>query len=421
METFENDTYKVEAEKSKGCQLAMSVMISPEETKKAYKKATQKVNKQISVPGFRKGKAPDHTVVSQYGSYIDQEWKDILIQYAVEHGFALSKIYPLRKGLDGRPKIALCSQEEGAKVTYTYEYYPEIPTIDFSKISIPKIEKAAPKEEQVNEVLFEVQRSNAEWEPITDRTAKEGDYVNLSVRMLDPDMAVIENRRVPLESGHIAPWLQKAIIGMKAEEVKESMSEGDKPSKVNITVHSIWKILLPEVNDELATKVGASSKDDLLEKIRQNLDDEAEHELRRKQIAALENSLLDTYTFDLPKSLCESEREIRIKEKIAELKKQQLSDEEIKEKGNEIEEEVSTLVERSLRLFFLNKQLIKQGEVNVTQKELNDELMRQMAKNPMAFQKGMEKGTTDQMVGRLQEALIEQKTKEYALSQLTNS
>ncbi len=421
METFESEAFKVEATKSTGCKLSMNVMISPIETKKAYKKAVRQVNKQISVPGFRKGKAPDNTVVSKYGSYVDQEWKDILIQVGVEQGLHLSKIYPLRKGLDGRPKVGLCCLEEGAEISFSYEHYPDVPTIDFSKLSIPEIEKEPYPESKVDEVLFEVRRSHADWEAIEGRSAAENDYANISVRTVEPDMSIIENRRVPLEEGHIAPWIMKALIGMNLEEVKETLTEGEKPSKVRVTLHTLWKIILPEVNDDLAIKVGAESKEDLLKKIHHNLENEALDNLQIKKIQALEEALVEVYKFDVPASLLASEREVRIKEKIAEMKKQQLSDEEIKTREAEIEQEIATLVDKSLHLFFLNKQIAKQGNVAVSQKELNDELVHQMARNPAYFQQGMSQGSTEQMVERLSSVLIERKTKEYALSQLTNS
>lgn len=420
MEKFENDSFKVEATKSKGCKLAMNVKISPAETKKAYQKAVRQVNKQISIPGFRKGKAPDNTVISKYGSYVDQEWKDILIQKGVEQGLSLSKIYPIRKGLDHRPKIGLCCLEEGAEISFTYEHYPDVPTIDFAKISLPKIEKEAFSESKVDEVLHEVRRSHADWEAVEGRAAKEKDYVNISVRTVDVDLPIVDNRRVPLEEGHIAPWLLKTLVGMKPDESKEVMTEGEKPNKVKVILHSVWKILLPEVTDDLAKKVGADSKDDLLKKIHQNLENEALEEQKIKRIQALEDALLEAYTFELPSSFVESEREVRIKEKIADLKKQQLSDDEIKAKESEVENEAADLVDKSLRLFFINKQIAKQGEISVSQKELNDELIRQMARNPAYFQRGMDQGATNQLVERLSNALIDRKTKEYALSQVKN-
>ncbi|MCH9609763.1 MAG: Trigger factor [Chlamydiales bacterium] len=419
METFQNEKFKVEASKSEGCKLDMKVFVSPEEAKKTYKKAVKVVNKQISVPGFRKGKAPNETVISKYGSYVDQEWKDLLIQDAVQGGLNLSNIFPIKKGLDQRPKVGLCSVDEGAEISFSYEYYPSIPEVDFSKISLPKIEKKPHTQANIDEVLLEVQKAHADWEELEKRPAKEGDYVNISIHSVgSEEHPLLENRRVPFEKGHIAPWLFKALGGMKPEESKETMSEGENASKVRITLNSLWKILLPEVNDQLAEKVGASSKDDLLKKVTSNLEKEAEGEQKRKQIEAMEEALLSAYDFDLPGSLCESERETRLRESITELKKKNVSDEEIKAKAAELEKAAQDIAKKSLKLYFLHQQIAKQGDVQVTQKELQDEFMSEMAKNPLYFQQNMEKASSEKLLSAISNGLRDRKVKEYALAQV---
>ena len=60
---FENNNFKISVQEEPGCLVKLNVFVSPEQTNKNYKLAVKKINKEVSVPGFRKGKAPDSTVI----------------------------------------------------------------------------------------------------------------------------------------------------------------------------------------------------------------------------------------------------------------------------------------------------------------------------------------------------------------------
>ncbi|MCC5832357.1 MAG: trigger factor [Chlamydiales bacterium] len=434
MKTFENDSFSVEANEESGCLLSLKIQVRPEAAKKAYKKAVKIVNKQISIPGFRKGRAPDATVISKYGSYVEQEWKEILVNDAYRAALDLTEIYPLSKESIKRPKIESCSQEEGAVVTLSYEYYPNIPEIDFSGISLPEIAKEAINEEQVNEIIEEVRRSNADWEEISGRAVEEGDYVDVSIDAIDvdPPSSIVKDRRFEVAEKRLAPWMLKLLIGMNISDSVEGMSEVDekadeatkkkfKPTHVRITLHGIKKIILPELTDELAKKVGADSVDDMKTKIRSNLEREAEDQQHQKRIEALEKALLEKYSFDLPASLVENERVDRIRSRIEELKERGERDEEIKEQEQQIESDVAKEVEESLRLFFLNKQIIRQGNISLSHQELNDELVKQIGLNPYLYGRDIDKESSKEIMNRMAASLMQRKAKDYALEQVMAS
>lgn len=431
MQKFENSAFSVEATEEPGCKLSVKVHVLPEETKKAYKKAVKLVKKQISIPGFRKGHAPDSTVISKYDSHIDREWKDILVNEAYRAALDLTSIYPMNKESISRPKIVSCSQEEGAVVTLSYEHYPNIPEIDFSKISLPKIAKQAIPEERVEEILEEVKRSHAEWDDVAGRPVERGDFVDLSIDALDldPPKSIVKDRRFEVSEGRMAPWMLERLVGMEIGSSIEALSEVDenadeetkkkfKPTRVRIDLHAIKKSRLPELTDELAKKMGADSVADMRAKIQVNLEREAEDQMRQKQIEALEKTLLENYPFELPATMVESERVGRIRSRLEELKKEGVSDEEIHSREKEIESEVAAEIDQLLRLYFLNKQIMKQGNISLSNQELNDELVKQISQNPYLYGKEMDKESSRDMINRLASSMLQRKAKEYALSQV---
>ena len=430
--TFENDDFLVEAQEEPGCILAAKVVVKPKSAQKAHQKAVKIVNKQISVPGFRKGHAPDKTVITRYGSYVEQEWKEIIAQEAYRAALDLSQIYPLNKEGIQRPKIESCSEEDGAVMRIAYECYPTVPTIDFSQIKIPTFEVENISDTQIDGVVEEIQRAQADWEDVVDRAVQEGDFADVSLDAIDtdPPKPIVTDRRFEITDKRLPPWLKNLLLGLQIGESVEGTSELDeaadekikknfKPTQVRATLHAIKKIVLPEVNDALAQKSGASSVEDLRDKISQKLEKEREEERELKKAEALEQALLDTYSFDLPASVTESEREGRISKRIQELKNEQVPESEIKAKESEIEQEVADEVDRSLRLYFLNKQIARQGKISLTNQELNEALMQHLQQYPGLYGKQKDEAFMRDLVSRMADALMQRKVRAYSLSQLT--
>lgn len=428
---FENNSFKVFVEEKPGCQVLLKIKVSKDQVIKTHKQAIKKINKEVSVPGFRKGKAPDATVLKNFATYVEQEWKEILVNDALRGSLDLTKIYPLNKDSIQRPKIESCSLEDGASVVINFERYPEIPVVDFSQLNVPSIEAKPVNDEKIHEVLEEIQKAHANWEDVSGRPVADGDFIDLDIDAIDQDpvKSIVKDRRFEVSEKKMISWLRNLVLGMEIGAVKEGTSELDdnadeqvkakfKPTHCRIQLNGIKKIIPHEINDELAKKAGASSVIDLKQKITQNLQDEAAFEQKAKQYELLEDTLLSTYPFEIPASMFEGERQWRIKEKIRELKNQNISDDEIKNRESEIESEVAKETHESLRLYFLGKQIAEQGKIQVTNQELNQELIRHMSQNPGFYGKENNKEASQEVISHLANNLMQRKAKEYALAQI---
>lgn len=427
---FENDSFKVDAQIESGCRASLRVLVKPEYSKKIFKKAIKKINKQISIPGFRKGKAPESSVLTKYASYVDQEWKELLLHEALHGGFELSKIYPLKKESLEKPKLEKCSEEDGAEFTFAYECYPQVPEVEFNSLSLPTILAEPVAQEKVDEVLLQLQKNFADFEPIEGRAVEMGDYVDLTIENMDqdPPSLLAKERRFPVEKGIMAQWMIDLVLGQKPSAVVEGkskpeddMTDAEKEAfigtNVRFTIHGIYKILLKEVDDELAKKLGSTSKDQLITRIKENLEQQAKEAQKEKQLEALESALLDHYTFDLPTSILRQEEESRLRQQIQRLKIQKLTDDEIKAKQPEIEKEVAEKSENSLRLYFLNKQIAMQGKLSLSQQEINQEVVRYLSANPQ-LQDHLDKEKSQELLSQLTTSLMTKKTREFALEQV---
>lgn len=415
VKTFENDAYLVEATQKPGCLLSLKINVKPKQAQKAYQKAVKVVNKEISVPGFRKGRAPDRTVISRYGTYIEQEWKEILINDAYRASLDLTHVYPLNKNSVQKHSLESASQEDGAVVHLAYEHYPQVPEINFSEIQLPPIELPPVAEKEIDEVIENIRRAHADWEDMEGRPAQEGDFVDVSIFSLqeDPPKPIVTDRRFELSEKKCTPWLKKLVVGLNKDESAEGTSEVDEeaeervkknfqPTQVRVTLHSIKKIILSDLDDEMAKKAGASSVDDLRSKIRKNLETSAQEAWNRKRSEALKEALLNKYSFQLPASIVES----AVNERLA------------NQQDEATEEEVSRKVDAEIRSYFLHKQIAQQGKVSVSNQELNEAILSYLYQNPYLYQEETDENKTRELVSRISENLMQRKIQDYALSQI---
>ncbi len=370
------------------CQIKLEVEINSEGCKSARKQAIKAINKEVSIPGFRKGKAPEAVISKNYSSYIDKEWKDSLLRKAFKESMQLVEKQPLSENSIKNSKVLECSLEEGAKVLLEYECGPLINDIDFANIKIEKIEKNEVKDERVQELLGELCSQYGSWDEVEDRVCQDGDFVEIDLEMLeDEPQKVFSNQRLKLDKEQMAVWVYELILGLKKEEQREGQSTEDErlsekekedfaPKSYRVTLNKILEQNPAKLDEELFRKVNVKDEDELLSRLRERLEKEAEQEQKVKKVKLLEAWLLEEASFDLPASFVEQERRDKIKQRIEELKSQGQDAEAISSKEKEIEEEVAEEVKKSLSLFFLMRQLISKFSLKIEQDEIHNECVR---------------------------------------------
>jgi len=424
---FENDSYSIETTEEPSCKVSFKIMAKAPIAQKTKKEAIKRVNKQISIPGFRKGKAPDATVLARYSSHVDREWKEILVDTCYKAALEMTEIYPLNQESIQRPKILTCS-EESASIALAFEHYPEVPKINFSELTLAPVEPSVVTEAKIQEVIDQIRRGNATFEEITGRAVQEEDFVDISIDAIDqdPPKQIVSEKRFEVSKQRMAPWLVHLLVGLEIggqiegtseldEQADEAVRSRFRPTRVRITLHSIQKILLPELDESLAQRLKVSSVEELMTKVKANLENEAKEELKAKQYVALEEALLQHYSFDLPTSLVQAEKKERFAKKCAELDKQNLPEEEKIQKEELLEKETEGQARRSLTLYFLSRQIAKQGNLVLSNEELSDEVHYQLS----LHQGKQDKAQTEKLIRRIASQMMEKKTLDYALDQVT--
>lgn len=385
---FNNENVSVKVEKRPGCHVKMEIVVSPKASHAAYRKAIKSVNKEVTLPGFRKGKAPEAMVSQNFSSYVDQEWKEVLLQSAFKEAMSLTELYPLNEQSIKKPQIKKADKETGAEFVIEFESAPVIPEITTDKLKLKAIIKKDVSEEQIKESLENIRLHHAEWKDIDDRAVADGDYIDVDIEDEDnPGRMICKDTRFEVAHGKMGDWMRTLVIGKSVNDTVSGVSELSpeqqlkaefKPTRCKITIKALKEALLPDVDEALAKKLGASSVEDMQTKISLSLNKQAEENVQEELREQIEELLLNLYPFEVPASLVEREVKNRQDQLKRELEKAGKSREEVASRIQENRASVEADVNKAFQIFFMARKVADKNKIHVTQDELVKELMLQM-------------------------------------------
>lgn len=72
-QSFQNENISMTLTREPFCRVHLDVIVTPKAVKASHHQAMRNINKEVSVPGFRKGKAPESMVLKNFGSHVEKE------------------------------------------------------------------------------------------------------------------------------------------------------------------------------------------------------------------------------------------------------------------------------------------------------------------------------------------------------------
>lgn len=419
-----------------GALVKLTIDVAPKATHASYQQALKNINKEVSVPGFRKGKAPTDYILKKYSKQVEQEWKELLLNTAFRESLGLIKTYPFDDKSVRKANIEKISLEEGAKVHIEFEALPDVPNINLEDLSLKPVQKKEITEKDIEDTIEEVRLHHAQWEDVEGRGVENGDWVDLDIVNAEkPEEIFVSNGRFKVEEKKIGEWLRQLILGKNKDEVLEAMSEKEthqdeceacesgedghhhhhdefKPTLCRVTIKSIKKPNLPELNEELAKKVGAQSVEDLKTKVANTLSQREERRVQTKLRNQIDTQLLKKYAFDVPRSLIEKDKKYRIEHRLSHLSTQD------KDSEAQIEQEVEQELQEAFQLLFLTRKIAQQHQISVSNEEVMQEFMQQMMMQDVEEKVVDQSMDSEEIRSRLFSYLLTKKAKDFLVEKI---
>lgn len=430
---FQNEHIRVEVTRKPGCVAHFTVDVSPEAVKSAYAKALKVIKREVSIPGFRKGKVPEEIVVHKFGPTVVKEQKDILLQTTLDESLQLTGLRPFSKHSLRKTELKKFSPETGAQAIFEFEMTPEVPKVDVSAIQTKPSEPRNITDKQKEMSYRHLQLMYATWEDLTEHAVERGDFVELDIDVIQhPAHNVCIDQLFWIEEGESPKWIIDTVLGMVQDESREVIAapqpedppypivyEENQPHKeCRISLKKIKKAILPEETEEFAQSCGAPS----IEALKQNIADRIVHEEVEytKELSRynLRRELIEKYPFEIPQSLIASE----VHERMASLKKGADLSKGSLPNDTDQEKQMRITAEAEARGFFAWMFLIQpfavEANIKVVHAELEAELNKQMRlpRNQRLIYQSL---GPDDMRNRLFMLVMMRKCEDYLLSKLT--
>ena len=300
----------------------LTIEVSADEFSKALEDAYQKNKSKISVPGFRKGKAPRKMIEAMYGAHVFYE--DGLEEIFPEiYDFAIAK--QDFKAI-GRPNLTdmQIGDDNIVTLTLTTEVYPEVTLGQYKGLEVEK-EEVNVTDEQVQAELDRMVQNVASTETV-ERPAKMGDTANIDFEGFDNGVPFEggkgDNFDLKLGSGQFVPGFEEQIVGMSAGEEKDiditfpedyHKELAGKAVVFHVKLNKVTETMVPEQDDEFAKDV---SEFDTLDELKADIRAKALEKAQKQADSAFEQAAVDkaaeNTTVDMPKALVENELDIQM-------------------------------------------------------------------------------------------------------------
>ena len=286
----------------------------------AIRKAYQKDVQNITIPGFRKGKAPMQVIENHYGAGVFYEdafeilFPEVYQAALTEHG-----VTPV-----DRPELNMEQIEKGKDLIFSVEVFvtPDVELGQYKNLGIEK------KVDEVTEddVKAEIERARdraARYIDVTDRPAKLDDQVNIDyagfVGEEQFEGGTAQGHDLVLGSGQFIPGFEDQLVGAEAGsdvEVHVTFPEkyhaenlAGKEATFKVKVNSIREKEVPALDDDFVKEASetANTVDEYKAEIREKLEKQAEQKADNAFESEILEAVVENTKIDLPEAMIEEQ------------------------------------------------------------------------------------------------------------------
>ena len=415
----------------------IAVEVPADEVSAAYEKITKRYQKQARIPGFRAGKVPTSLVRSKFAKELREEVLQALVSERFRTELKEKKLQPVSE-----PQLLDLQLTDGAPLRFkaAFEVLPEFDVAGYDAVHVEKPTVELTDEEFETELGFVMDRQ-ATVEPVEeDRALVEGDWAEIrfkgeikplaetvteeGVTATTPAEAPITGDDVLLEIGgkNTIPAFNDALRGSKVGQ--EMSFEVDYPSDFgehslagktvayDITVKAIKKKTYPARDAELAKQL---ANKDSWEEFETELRERVSNRKRDSLVSGAKNKMLDEiiakYSFPVPESFVQQRIDARLERGLRALAQQGMKPEDMRKLDFvKLRAAQRTEAEREVRASLVVDKIADAEKVEVTEDELNREIMLLSMQSREPYETLRERLAGDGGLERLREELRREKT-----------
>ena len=393
----------VQVEKLEKNMAKLTVEVSAEDFKAAIKKAFNKNKNRFSIPGFRKGKAPQAMIEKMYG-------EGVFYEDAADEAINASYAEAMKEsGLDivSRPEVTI--EKIGKDELFVYSALvavkPEVTLGQYKGVEVEKAD-ASVSAEDVEAELKKVQEQNARLLTVEDRGVEDGDQTVIDFEgFVDGkgfEGGKAEDYPLTIGSHSFIDTFEEQLIGKKIGEECEvnvtfpteyhAADLAGKPATFKVTVKEIKVKELPELNDEFASEVSEfDTLDEYKKDVEKKLAEKKEIEANSKNEDAVVAKVVENATMEIPDKMIDAQAENMVQDMARRMQSQGLSlDMYLKYTGMTVEqmkEQARPDAEKRIRTRLVLEAVAKAENIQISDEKVDEEVAKMAEAYKMEVEK----------------------------------
>ncbi len=357
---------------------------------------------QAKLPGFRPGKLPRKVVEKKFKSGIEEELRERLVRAVIREAHVREDLEILGVAAEERAVF-----EADGVFTYICEVVtkPEVELSEEDYKNIPvEVEKQEVTDEMIEEFLGRVQQNFASYEE-TAEESKPGDKVWITftatrdgaplTKSIPEQAHGLAVREEPLEfdlpredqkdGRELIPGLSDGLVGVNAgDTIVMEIDFGEDffvpelngvRAEYSVDVHDVRRVVLPEIDDDLAEEIGFET----LEELRESYRRETEGRFERARVNQIEQAILThlnrEHEFDLPPQQVFQETQHQVNRMVTNAYQQGLQPDDIDKHEKEIVDSASERAVANLKTRYLLDEIAEKEKIQVEEEELMNHIL----------------------------------------------
>ncbi len=307
-------------EKLSSNKVKLSFVVEPEKFEEGLKKAYNKIRGRVSIPGFRKGKAPMRVIENHYGEGVFYEDAlDAIFPEVYQAAVKEHDLHPV-----DRPEIDVEQIGRGKELKFTVEVFvrPDVELGEYKHLGLVKTVDEV-TDDDVNAEIERARERSSRWVEVEDRAAKLDDQVNIDYAGFNGDEqfdgGTAQGHNLILGSGTFIPGFEDQLVGAKVGDeldVNVTFPEdyhakelAGKPVVFKVKVNGIREKEVPALDDDFVTEVSetANTVAEYKAEIRQSLEKAADQRAESAFEAEVIEKVCENATVDIPDAMIEDQ------------------------------------------------------------------------------------------------------------------
>lgn len=364
----------------------------------------KKAQKEVVLPGFRKGKVPLEMLEKRYSDGLLQEFRQELISRALEH---LKKSDQL--DIVAILKSDFSDKDKGQMLELEVELAPEIVLPNYKDFQLDK-EDFKVTEVEINDFIERLQKQQASYE-VVEREAQSKDYVKLSYEGFVDDVAIDSYQGLPhlwakqkmtweevdAQETPGIPEIVKGIKGLKAGDKKEikvklpsdfSVKElQNKKAIYKVEILEVREVKLPDLNEEFFKKLQVKDKAELDTFAQKTLSNRKEQEYASQQKQRISEFLIQSVNCELPSSWIKTETNKVLQEMINLFSSHGIKQGTLEEQKESLIERASAVARDRIKLNLCFEKIFHEENLKIEARDIELVLVQEAAQQHITPQK----------------------------------